>query len=52
MLDRIADWFLKIVTAVPAWIIDEDTPNFVLFRVMLGFIVVLFVAYLFAIRRK
>jgi hypothetical protein len=52
MLDWIVDWFLKICTAVPAWILEEGTANFTLFRAMLGLMVVIFIIYLIAIRTK
>jgi hypothetical protein len=52
MLDWIVDWFLKIVTAGPAWLYEEGTANFTIFRAMMGVMILLLIAYLIAIRRK
>ena len=52
MPDWIADWFLKIVTAGPAWILEEGSANYMLFRVLAGLMVVLLAVYLFVVRGK
>jgi hypothetical protein len=52
MNDWVVDWFLKIVTAGPAWIFEEGTLNFTLFRAMAGLMVIIFIIYLIAIFRK
>jgi hypothetical protein len=52
MLDWIADWFLKIFTAGPAWIFEEGSVKFTIFRAMAGLIVVVLIGFLIAVRRK
>jgi hypothetical protein len=52
MLDWIADWILKIATAGPAWIFEDGSVNFMLFRAIAAVMVIIFTLYLIAIFRK
>ena len=50
MLDWIAELIWAIVTAVPAWIVAEDSPNFMLIRAMFGLLLIVLVVYLIALQ--
>lgn len=43
MLDRIVDALLAIVTSVPAWLVDEDSPHFMLVRAMFALLLIVLI---------
>lgn len=49
MLDWISDTILAIVTYLPALMVTEDSPNFMLTRVMLGLLLIVLVVYVIAL---
>ena len=50
MLDRIVEALLAAVSSVPAWMVGEDLPNFLLIQTM--FAVLLLVIIVFVISMK
>jgi hypothetical protein len=50
MLDWIVEALWSAVSSVPAWILAEDSPNFLLVRAMFGLLLIVLVAYVIALR--
>lgn len=50
MLHWIADAIWSIVTWVPAWLTEYDSPNFKLIRAMFGLLLIVLVVYIIAMR--
>ena len=50
MLDWIGEKILAIVTFIPALFISEHSPNFMLFRAMVGLLLIVLVVYVIAMR--
>jgi hypothetical protein len=50
MLDWVGEKFMSILTSVPALILAEDSPNFMLFRAMCGLLLIVLIAYILALR--
>jgi hypothetical protein len=50
MLDRIVDAIWSIVTWVPPWLTEYDSPNFKLIRAMFGLLLIVLFVYLIAMR--
>src|SRR5215467_12420717 len=46
VLDWIADKILNILSLVPAWFVEEGSPNFALVRAMFALLLIILVAYL------
>jgi hypothetical protein len=49
VLDWISETILAIVTYLPALMVAEDSPNFMLTRVMLGLLLIVLVVYVIAL---
>jgi hypothetical protein len=50
MLEWIVERFQALVNAVPALLMSEDSPNFMLGRTMIGLLLIIVVVYLIAMR--
>ena len=50
MLDWIGETILAIVTFIPALFISEHSPNYMLFRTMVGLLLIVLVVYIIAMR--
>jgi hypothetical protein len=50
MLEWIAEKFMAIVNAVPALLVAEDSPNFMLGRTLMGLLLIVIVVYFIAMR--
>lgn len=50
MLAWISDAIWSIVTWVPAWLTEYDSPNFKLIRAMFGLLLIVLVVYIIAMR--
>jgi hypothetical protein len=50
MLDWIAEKIMAIVTFIPALIVEQDSPNFMLVRAMFGPLLIVAIVYLLAMR--
>ena len=50
VLDRIVDWILAMVTAVPAWFVAEDSPSFTLIRGMFALLLIVLIVCAIALR--
>jgi hypothetical protein len=50
MLDWVSETILAIVTFIPALFISEHSPNFMLFRTMVGLLLIVLVVYVIAMR--
>jgi hypothetical protein len=50
MLDWIAEKIMAIVTFIPALIVEQDSPNFMLVRAMFGLLLIVAIVYLLAMR--
>ena len=50
MLERIAEGFYSILSAVPALFVEPGSPNFGLVRAMFGLIIIVIIVYLIAMR--
>jgi hypothetical protein len=51
MLNWLSDTILSIVTYLPAWFVDADSPRFVIIRGMFGLLLILAVVLLIAMAR-
>jgi hypothetical protein len=50
MLDWIGEKILAIVTFIPALFISEHSPNYMLFRAMVGLLLIVLIVYVIAMR--
>jgi hypothetical protein len=50
MLNWIAEKIIAIVTFIPALIVEQDSPNFMLIRAMFGLLLIVAIVYLLALR--
>jgi hypothetical protein len=50
MLNWIAEKIMAIVTFIPALIVEQDSPNFMLIRAMFGLLLIVAIVYLLAMR--
>jgi hypothetical protein len=50
VLDWISSTILAITAFVPAWLVAEDSPNFMLIRAMLALLLIVCMAWLIAAR--
>jgi hypothetical protein len=50
VLDWISSTILAITAFVPAWLVAEDSPNFMLIRAMFGLLLIVFVVGIIAAR--
>jgi hypothetical protein len=48
VLDWVAEKILAIVTAVPAWFVAEDSPEFTLIRGMFGLLLIVVIVFVIA----
>jgi hypothetical protein len=48
MLEWIAEKIMAVVNWVPAWIVEEGSPNFMLIRGMFGLILIVLIVYVIA----
>ena len=49
MLNWIADKILSTVSRIPAWLVDQSSPNFLLIRAMFGLMIIVLIIYLVAV---
>jgi hypothetical protein len=47
---NIAEKIMAIVTFIPALIVEQDSPNFMLIRAMFGLLLIVAIVYLLALR--
>jgi hypothetical protein len=50
MLDWISEALLAISKTVPAWLVEQDSPNFLLVRGMLGLLLLILIVYVLTMR--
>jgi hypothetical protein len=50
VLDWIAETLLAIAKAVPVWLVEKDSPNFLLVRGMLGLLLIVLIVYVLTMR--
>ena len=50
MLDWISSTILAITASVPAWLVAEDSPNFLLVRAMFGLLLIVFIVWIITAR--
>jgi hypothetical protein len=50
MLDWIVERIQALVNAVPALLVAEDSPNFMLGRTLMGLLLIVIIVYTFAMR--
>ena len=50
MLDRIVEGLLAAVSAVPAWMVGEDSPNFLLIQTMFAVLLLVIIVYVISMK--
>jgi hypothetical protein len=49
MVDKIAEFLLSSMARIPGWLVDEDSPQFMLIRTIFALLLIVAIVYIIAL---